>query len=203
MGHKCFVSFKKEDMDYKNELVEFFAKEDIIDKTLDREIQSEDGDYIMQVIREDYLKDSTVTICLIGMHSSENEGYDYYGRHKNYFIIRELQASLYNGKNNTRNGVLGVVIPEMYDSIYKGTYSCSACGCSHNHVGVDDNTVIREFSQNYYIEPHEGCSWTEEQRYCILVKWEDFIKEPEKYVNQAYSKRTDSIAKKITVRAKR
>ena len=108
MGHKCFVSFKKEDIDYKNELVELFAKEDIIDKTLDREIQSEDGDYIMQVIREDYLKDSTVTICLIGTHSSENEGYDYWGRHKNYFIIRELQASLYNGKNNTRNGVLGV-----------------------------------------------------------------------------------------------
>lgn len=203
MGHKCFVSFKKEDIDYKNELVELFAKEDIIDKTLDREIQSEDGDYIMQVIREDYLKDSTVTICLIGTHSSENEGYDYWGRHKNYFIIRELQASLYNGKNNTRNGVLGVVTPEMYDSVYKGTYSCSACGCNHNYVDVDDNTVIREFSQNYYIEPHEGCSWTEEQRYCILVKWDDFIKNPEKYVNQAYDKRTDPIAKKVIVRAKR
>lgn len=203
MGHKCFVSFKKEDIDYKNELVELFEKEDIIDKTLDREIQSEDGDYIMQVIREDYLKDSTVTICLIGTHSSENEGYDYWGRHKNYFIIRELQASLYNGKNNTRNGVLGVVTPEMYDRVYKGTYSCSACGCSHNYVDVDDNAVIREFSLNYYIEPHEGCSWTEEQRYCILVKWDDFIKNPEKYVNQAYSKRTDPIAKKIIVRAKR
>ncbi len=203
MGHKCFVSFKKEDLDYKNELVELFEKEDIIDKTLDREIQSEDGDYIMQVIRADYLKDSTVTICLIGTHSSENEGYDYWGRHKNYFIIRELQASLYNGKNNTRNGVLGVVTPEMYDRVYKGNYSCSACGYSHNYVDVDDNTVIREFSQNYYIEPHEGCSWTEEQRYCILVKWDDFIKNPEKYVNQAYSKRTDPIAKKVIVRAKR
>lgn len=203
MGHKCFVSFKKEDIDYKNELVELFEKEDIIDNTLDREIQSEDGDYIMQVIREDYLKDSTVTICLIGTHSSENEGYDYWGRHKNYFIIRELQASLYNGKNNTRNGVLGVVTPEMCDRVYKGTYSCSVCGRSHNYVDVDDNAVIREFSQNYYIEPHEGCSWTEEQRYCVLVKWDDFIKNPEKYVNQAYSKRTDSIAKKIIVRAKR
>lgn len=107
MGHKCFVSFKKEDNYYKEELVKLFSKEDIIDKTLDRVIESENGDYIMQVIRNDYLKDSTVTICLIGVHSSEKEGYDYFGRPKNYFIIRELQASLYNGKNNTRNGILG------------------------------------------------------------------------------------------------
>ena len=131
-------------------------------------IDSQNGDYIMQVIRDDYLKDSTVTICLIGTHSSENEGYDYLGRQKNYFIIRELQASLYNGKNNTRNGILGVVTPEMYDSIYKGTYSCSECGGNHNWVNMDD-----------------------------------FVKNPEKYVNQAYDKRTASIASKIIVRAKR
>lgn len=203
MGHKCFVSYKKEDDYYKKELVKMFKEEDIIDKTLDRVIDSQDGNYIMQVIRDDYLKDSTVTICLIGVHSSENEGRDYLGRHKNYFIIRELQASLYNGKNNTRNGILGVVIPEMYDSIYKGSYSCSECGGNHNWVKMDDDTVIREFSQNYYIEPHDGCAWNEEQRYCILVKWDDFVKNPEKYVNQAYNKRTASIASKIIVRAKR
>lgn len=203
MGHKCFVSYKKEDNYYKKELVKLFKEEDIIDKTLDRVIDSQNGDYIMQVIRDDHLKDSTVTICLIGAHSSENEGYDYLGRHKNYFIIRELQASLYNGKNNTRNGILGVVTPEMYDSIYKGSYSCSKCGCNHNWVKMDDDTVIREFGQNYYIEPHDGCGWSEEQRYCVLVKWDDFVKNPEKYVNQAYDKRTESIASKIIVRAKR
>ena len=203
MGHKCFVSYKKEDDYYKKELVKLFKEEDIIDKTLDRVIDSQNGDYIMQVIRDDYLKDSTVTICLIGTHSSENEGYDYLGRHKNYFIIRELQASLYNGKNNTRNGILGVVTPEMYDSIYKGSYSCSKCGCNHNWVKMDDDTVIREFGQNYYIESHDGCGWSEEQRYCVLVKWDDFVKNPEKYVNQAYDKRTESIASKIIVRAKR
>lgn len=203
MGHKCFVSYKKEDIYYKEKLVKLFSKEDIINKTLDRVIESQDGEYIMQVIRDDYLKDSTVTICLIGTHSSENEGYDEFGRLHNYFIIRELQASLYNGKNNTRNGILGIVIPQMYDKIYRGTYTCSSCGDSHDYVKVDDDTVIREFSQNYYIEPHEGCAWYENQRYCILVKWDEFVKEPEKYVNQAFDKRKDLIASKITVRAKR
>ena len=199
MGHKCFVSYKKEDDDYKDELVKLFDEKDIIDKTLDRVIESDDGDYIMQVIRDDYLKDSTVTICLIGTHSSENEGYDWMGRHHNYFIIRELQASLYNGKNNTRNGVLGVVTPEMYDSVFQGTYTCSTCGGTHNCVKVNDNTVIKEFSVNYYIEPHDGCAWSEDERYCILVQWADFVENPEKYVNAAYDKRTAPIAEKVKV----
>lgn len=74
MGHKCFISYKKEDKTYKNYLVELFAGQDVIDKSLDRIIDSEDGDYIMETIRNDYLSDSTVTIFLIGQHSSENEG---------------------------------------------------------------------------------------------------------------------------------
>ena len=97
MGHKCFISYTKEDKTYKNYLVELFAGQDVIDKSLDRIIDSEDGDYIMETIRNDYLSDSTVTIFLIGQHSSENEGNDYWGQPRNYFIQRELQASLYNG----------------------------------------------------------------------------------------------------------
>ena len=45
MGHKCFISYKKEDKTYKNYLVELFAGQDVIDKSLDRIIDSEDGNY--------------------------------------------------------------------------------------------------------------------------------------------------------------
>ena len=163
-------------------------------------IDSYDGDYIMKTIRQDYLKDSTVTVFLIGTHSSENEGFDYMGRRKNYFIERELQASLYNGEGNTRNGILGVVLPEMYDQIYKGTYQCLKCGGTHNTVVMNDSTVIREFSKNYYIEPHSGCAWSDDERYCVLVKWEDFVSNPEKYVDMAFEKRTSAIADKVKIR---
>lgn len=44
----------------------------MIDKSLNEPINSEDQDYIMKVIRRDYLNDSTVTICLIGSNSAEN-----------------------------------------------------------------------------------------------------------------------------------
>lgn len=199
MAHKCFISYKKEDIQYKNKLVQMFSSADIIDKSLDRVIESEDGNYIMQVIRNDYLKDSTVTIFLIGEHSSEKEGKDWLGRYVNYFIMRELQASLYNGKGNTRNGILGIVLPSMYDTVYTGSHKCSKCGNIHNWVNINDTTVIREFSENYYITPHEGCAWSESERYCVLAKWDEFIKTPEMYIQNAFDKRSDSIAEKVKV----
>jgi len=200
MGHKCFISFKKEDQWYRDQIDKLFASSDLINKGLDRVINSDDGDYIMKAIRQEYLTDSTVTIFLIGTHSSENEGLDYMGRRKNYFIERELQASLYDGIGNTRNGILGVVLPEMYEKIYKGTYECSSCGGTHNYVSIGDSTVIREFSANYYIKPHSRCAWSEDERYCVLVKWDDFVTSPESYVNAAFDKRTSEIASKVKVR---
>lgn len=200
MAHKCFISFKKEDQWYRNKIDDLFSASDIINKGLDHIIDSDDGDYIMKVIRQDYLKDSTVTVFLIGTHSSENEGYDYWGRRKNYFIERELQASLFNGEYNTRNGILGVVLPEMYNQIYRGTYQCQKCNGTHSYVAIGDSTVIREFSVNYYIEPHSGCAWSDDDRYCILVKWDDFVSNPEKYVDMAFEKRTSPIVEKVKIR---
>ena len=198
MGHKCFISFKKEDIYYRDELLKLFESADVINKSLDRTIESNNGDYIMQVIRRDYLKDSTVTLFLIGTHSSENEGSDWRGD-KNYFIKRELQASLYNGSGNTRSGILGIVLPDMYDSVYCGTHTCSTCGGTHNWVNIADGTVIREFSANYYIQPCPGCAWSESDRYCVLVKWDDFLNNPEYYIQCAFDKRTADIAKKVKI----
>lgn len=197
---KCFISYKKEDILHKNYLVNKLGSNSFIDKTLDRWIDSEDGDYIMQVIRRDYLCDSTVTLFLIGEHSSENEGYDWNGYDKNYFIKRELAASLYNGTGNTRNGIVGIVLPNMYNRIYKGSHICSICGKSHNCVIMNDSTVVREFSKNYYIEPCPGCAWSEDDRYCVLAKWDDFIADPEPIIELAYSKRFSEIANKIVIR---
>lgn len=199
MGHKCFVSYKKEDLTYKKKLVDKFDSADVIDKSLDRVIDSNNGDYIMQTIRDDYLKDSTVTVFLIGKHSSEKEGKDWQGREKNYFIQKELQASLFNGKGNMLNGIVGVVLPEMYESVFGGSYTCSTCGRIHNWVHINDDTVIREFSVNYYIKPHISCSWSEDERYCVLAKWDEFYNNPEYYINKAFDKRFSKISKKIKI----
>lgn len=192
MRHKCYISFKTEDKDYKKEIQSMGI--DMIDKSLNVAIKSMNKDYIMRKIREDYLADSTVTIFLIGCYSAENSP-----DQDQTYIKRELQASLYNGDNNSRNGILGIVLPEMISSIYKGTYSCSACNETHNLVLINDSTTIKEFHRNYYIQPCPGCCWTENDRYCVLVKWEDFKSDPEKYIDQAYDKRFAPIAQRVTV----
>lgn len=196
MGHKCYISFKTEDSEYKEEIQKWNDdnKVDMIDKSLNEAIKSEDEDYIMRKIREDYLSDSTVTIFLIGEYSSED-----LGEKEQVYIKRELEASLYNGQGNTRNGVLGVVLPDMYDTIYKGEYTCSTCGNIHNWVNIGDSTVIKEFSVNYYLSHKHKCYFAEEDRYCVLVKWDDFKANPNTYIDKAFNKRDEPIANQVVV----
>lgn len=196
MGHKCFISFKKEDESYKKAIQSWADnnKVDMIDKSLDEPINSTNEEYIMQKIRRDYLSDSTVTIFLIGSYSSEDLGV-----YEQRFIKRELQASLYNGVGNSRSGILGVVLPHMYEKIYKGLKPCNKCDGSHNIVDINDSTVIKEFSQNYYLNNHGKCAYSEDDRYCVLVKWDDFKQTPNNYIEQAFNKRSQPIADNVVV----
>lgn len=193
--HNCFISFKKEDIYYKDEILKLLKEEQIKGKALDKTIESDDIDYVMQVIRSEYMSNTSVTLFLIGEHSSENEGLDNEGYNKQSFIIRELQATLYDGKGNNRSGLLGIVLPKMYGVIYQGERYCSICQGNHNIVEINDNTVIREFSQNYYLHSTNKCkSYSEEDRFCVLVKYDDFIKKPNEYINAAFRKTQDNIS---------
>lgn len=188
MAHKVYICFKTEDVDYKTAIQNMDGL-DYIDKSLNVPIDSANEDYIMQKIRSDYLSDSTVTIFLIGSYSSEN-----LGATEQTYIKRELQGSLYNSEANPKNGILGVVLPSMTSTIYKGSHICARCGGSHNTVAINDSTTVREFSYNYYI-PNGKCAWTENDRYCVLTTWDKFCDNPEGYIDEAFAKRSETIAK--------
>lgn len=193
MAHKCFISFKTQDHEYKKYIHDELDV-DMIDKSLHEPIDSDDEDYIMRKIRENYLSDSTVTIFIIGTKSAENSWFE-----NQNFIKRELQASLYNGVGNTKNGILGVVLPSMVNSIFQGSYFCNLCNSNHLTVKINDDTVIKEFSYNYYI-PNNKCAWSEEDRYCILTTWDKFCESPNYYIDLAFNKRSSAIASKTKVR---
>lgn len=194
--HNCFISFKKEDVVYKDKILTKLGKERILGKALDRWIDSEDIDYIMQTIRREYMNNTSVTIFIIGEHSSENEGRDANGD-KNAFIKRELQATLYDGKEFRRSGLLGVILPSMEARIYGGKYTCSECGETHNYVNINDSTAIKEFSANYYLKKDAGCCYTEDGRFAVLVRYSAFMENPDKYINMAYDKLSQPIAKEV------
>lgn len=185
MARKCFISFKKEDLNYKLKIQQM--KIDMIDYSLDEKIDSENEEYVIRKLRQDYVSKATVLIHLIGTRGSENLGYE-----EQKYIKRELQAALYNGPENTKSGILGIVLPEMYNSIYTGSGICSTCQKNHNYVNINERTTIKEFSYNYYL-PNNKCSWNEDDRYCVLVKWDDFITNPENYIEKAFQKRIHPI----------
>lgn len=194
MAHKCFISFKTEDIRYKT-YIHDYLEVDMIDKSLHEPINSDNEDYIMRKIRENYLSDSTVTIFLIGEKSAEN-----LPEENQNFLKRELQASLYHGEYNTKNGILGIVLPDMYSKIFRGKgLPCVTCGTAHSYVNINKNTVIAEFEYNYYI-PNNKCAWTEEDRYCVLVRWDEFCANPNTYIDKAFEKRNQPISNKTKVR---
>ena len=194
MGHKAYIAFKTEDMGYKEAIGEL-PNIDLIDKSLTEPINSTNQDYIMQKIRSDYLYDSTVTIFLIGSYSAES-----LGEYEQYYIKKELQASLYSSSAHAKNGILGIVLPQMTSSILQGSTTCWKCGKQHNLVQINDSTVVSEFSYNYYI-PQEGkCAWGEDDRYCVLAKWDEFVADPNGWIDQAFDKRLEPIASKTKVR---
>ena len=157
----------------------------------------------MQVIPSPPLKNTSVTLFLIGKHSSEKEGFEYNSTDRCYytkqnFIIRELKATLYDGKGNRRSGLLGIVLPDMYDDIYGGSYTCSHCGKNVNLVRINPNTVIKEFSDNYYLCPNcEDGHCDESGRFCVLTKYDEFMKDPNKYIDIAYEKTNSDINKYV------
>lgn len=102
--HKVFISYHHADQDeadgfirtFGDERNVFFYRALGVDMESDI-IESDETDYVMRRIREQYLKDSTVTIVLIGRCT-----------HARRYVDWEIQASLRHGDTVTPNGLLGI-----------------------------------------------------------------------------------------------
>ena len=101
--HKVFVSYHHEnDQQYKDLLVEEMAA-DIVDRSV------EDGDIderlrteaIWEKIRDEHIADATVLLVLIGR--------DTWSRR---FVDWEVGSALNRSRNNSRCGVLGILLPD-------------------------------------------------------------------------------------------
>ena len=104
--HKVFISFYHADQYYKDKLVEWM-KDDIVDKSV------EDGDIdddnlstesIRQKIRDEFIRDATVTVVLIGPCTWQRKHVDW-----------EIGSSLRRTKLNSRCGLLGIILPNHSD----------------------------------------------------------------------------------------
>ena len=104
--HKVFVSFRHaNDQWYKDELVRWGTENNVfIDGSVDMgEIPDNwDAQHIREYIRDNHLKDTTVTILLVGTETKNRKHIDW-----------ELFSSMYDGKVNKKSGILVINLPSV------------------------------------------------------------------------------------------
>ncbi len=102
--HRVFISHHHyKDQDYKNHLVKIGSRYGIF---IDWSVDTGDiPDYlsdeaIREKIRDEYLRDSTVTIVLVGLETKKRKHVDW-----------EIYSSMFDGKVNKKSGILVVNLP--------------------------------------------------------------------------------------------
>jgi len=103
--HKVFVSYHHDnDQGYRNQFERLFA--DYHDIMVSKSVQIGDIDpylsteTVRQKIRDEYLRDSTVTVVLIGTQTWQRKHVDW-----------EIASSIRDTQYNPRSGLLGIFLP--------------------------------------------------------------------------------------------
>lgn len=107
--HKVFISYHHEnDQSYKEALVNWNQSAEVfIDKSVNtNDISDELSDEAIRVkIRDEYLRDSTVTIVLVGTDTAGRKHVDW-----------EIYSSMKDGPVNKKSGILVILLPSVTGS---------------------------------------------------------------------------------------
>lgn len=216
-GHKIFVSYKYADSQvenlsiYENSTVrnyvdEFELKLEKSDHIYKGESDGNDlsklsEDQIWQKIK-DKIFDSTLTIVFISPGMKE-----LYTLDKNQWIPWEISFSLREQSRKREDGtsytsnpnaVLGLVLPDINGS-YKYFFdsrSCCTDGCTiyirDNLFGIIKNNMFNKKNASKYVCTQHSEMWTgNDFCYIMPVKWVDFKKNINKYIDQAYDRQAE------------
>ena len=103
--HRVFVSYyHAEDQGYRERFEGLFS--DVYDIMVSESVEMGDihpslnTETIRQKIRDEYLRDSTVTVVLVGAHTWQRK-----------FVDWEIGSSIRQTQYNSRSGLLGVLLP--------------------------------------------------------------------------------------------
>lgn len=114
--HNVFVSYHHyNDQGYRNKFEELFSEQH--DIMVSKSVQDDDidpnlpADTIRQKIRDEYLRDSTVTVVLIGAETWKRKHVDW-----------EIGSSIRETKHSARSGLLGILLPS-YSGYAENTYN--------------------------------------------------------------------------------
>ena len=138
--HKCFLSYYSADADevlkFVNDFTDVFIPRAVGVSEAYPWVNSDDDDYVMDVIRDDYLADSTVTLVFVGTCTWSRK-----------FVDWEVYSSLRRDQSNRFNGVLTIQLPSAAEATSVQLPSRVNKNVIRNGVGADIGYA------RYYVYP--------------------------------------------------
>lgn len=115
MKHRVFISYHHEnDQAWKDELVKWAESNDVFtDWSVDTGDISDDltDQQIREKIRDEYLRDSSVTILLVGTETKNRKHVDW-----------EIYSSMYDGIVNKKSGIIVINLPTTKCTYYTASH---------------------------------------------------------------------------------
>ena len=176
--HRVFVSYyHTEDQRYRNLFEGLFS--DIHDIMVSESVEIGDIDpylnteTIRQKIRDEYLRDSTVTVVLVGKRTWQRK-----------FVDWEIGSSLRHTQKNKRSGLLGILLPTFpRHTVLSGTLPPA--------LSADIRTIYfngRPISYDYRTIPprlHDNI----EQGFAKIYPWSDDPDTVQSWIHDAFQRR--------------
>lgn len=213
MGHKVFISYKYADTNVKNISGNYYPSdtvrnyvdklEDYISDTSDHIYKGEeDGEDLSNLSDEtiweklkNRIYDSTLTIVIIsaGMKEQKVDKEQWIPWEISY-SLKEISRTDKNGNaiTSSSNALLAIILPDSNGSYNYYTYNKDCCdsGCRFlktNHLF----NIMRKNMFNIKDPKTNQCDdgslvYYGDCSYINSVKWDDFIKNPESYIENAY-----------------
>ena len=212
MGHKIFISYKYADSNV-SKITNHWERDTVRDyvDALEKYIKDKsehvykgesDGEDLSALTEEkiwsilkDRIYDSTLTIVMISPNMKDST------KERNQWIPWEISYSLKevsrknkagNMVTSSSNAILAIVVPDSVGSYSYYTYNrnCCSAGCSVYNTSrlfqiLKDNMFnIKKPNKN--VCDNNSIIYHGDSSYIISVTWDDFIKEPETYIDKAY-----------------
>ena len=189
MVHKTFISYKfSEATKLRDDIIKALGEDASYYKgeTKDSPDRTNQAEGTIEKALTDMMYDSSVTIVIISPHMKESKWIDW-----------EIEYCLKNitrkGRTSHKNGLIGVIqkVNNSYDWFKKHKVNSDGCSVStYDESYLYD--VIKRLRYNQeppvYSCPNCKCVDYLKGSYMAFVEEEDFLSNPDKYINNAYEK---------------
>jgi len=194
MSTKVFVSFRfKDEEDLKKELDELFDSSNKIINRLEDEDRSEMSEETIRDYLYSKLKETSVTIIILTPKAIEYDK-DILGRYDDW-LYDELRYSLEDRKENRTNGAIALYTDESKNTLFEEVYyECDRCQKTHRVKEIKNfNNLVRmnmlNIKDDYKYNQCEGFYDSDKDSYISLIVFDEFKKDPNKYIDKAKDKR--------------